>query len=131
MQYGDFANVDQPLFCYRIYDSHTKQIIKRNKEQYDAWMLEIFHYAWTTRGFDVDEKDVKFIYYYLYGCKQIWKIDTICKALGFLNRVTKKSQLLELSEKDEIIAMTRNRLYILIPYLYPLRVMNRIIKRLG
>lgn len=127
LEFGKFANIDRPLFYYRIYQSHTKSVIKRNQQEYDKWMIEIFGYAWKNRGFLLRDEDVLFIYHYLYkGNILLWWPWDIVKMFCFKCKVLVQTRRLGLIESKEIISIINSRINTLIPYFYPFRLCRQL-----
>lgn len=125
LQFGKFANVIDKLFYYRQHSSHSKIAEKSNLKQHEKWMTEVFQFAWTTRGFDFKEAEMRFLYRYLYKCSLLWWPHNIIKIMMFKNKVARQLRSLAIEEKKEIMDIIDNRIYILIPYLYPIRAFRR------
>jgi len=128
LQYGDFQNVEEPLFYYRQHNSQSKIVRNDNRTMHAKWMTDTFYYGWTTRGFTVTRKDMEFIYYYLLLNKLLWNPMRIYQCLEFRNRIKKQLLNLKLTESNDIIKSIDQRIYILVPYLYPVRALNRLLK---
>lgn len=124
LPYGTFANINKPLFYYRQHNSQSKIAERNNTNQHLEWMEYVFRYAWESRGFLVEDQDIHIIYKYLYKCSIAWYMKDIIALVKFKNKIKHQIGSLNLAEADEIMKLINDRLFLLIPYLYPIKVMR-------
>ncbi len=110
LPHGDFICIDEPTFMYRIgYKSKTKKYISDNPEWYDSFMMEIFTYAWESRGFSLTPEEISFIYYYIYSMRMLWKPKDIRLCIDLYKKIKKSSEELQLSERMHILNIYKRR----------------------
>lgn len=127
LQYADFQNVNEKLFYYRQHLSRAKTEARNDKSKHAEWMIDTFTYAWTSRGFKVERSEMELVYYVLLLNKLLWSPWQIIRLLKFRNNVLTQLEVLKLQEANDIISSINHRIYILIPYLYPIRLIDKII----
>lgn len=125
LPYARFVNVDMPLFYYRQHNSQSKIAEKSNVNKHQEWMEYVFKFAWESRGFEISDMDIEFVYTHLYKCNLLWWPHDIVKAIVFRKKIAKQLSTMKLVETNEIVGMINERLYILIPYLFPIRFYRR------
>lgn len=104
LPYGEFACIDETVFQYRnSYGSNSHRIMDNNREWYDDFMRKIFMYAWTQRGYNLEEKDIRFIHDFLYQKRLLWNLSDIRQGLITYKKIKKQSETLELKEKGLIV----------------------------
>lgn len=103
LPYGEFACIDEVVFQYRNdYGSSSHRIMDSNREWYDDFMRKIFMHAWTQRGYNMNETDIRFIHDFLYQRRLIWRLSDIQQGIRTYKKVKQQSKKLELKEKDLI-----------------------------
>lgn len=104
LPYGEFACIDETVFQYRnAYRSNSHRIKEHNREWYDSFMRKIFMHAWTSRGYDLNEADIKFIHKFLYQKKLVWKLKDIKQGIASYKKINQQSKTLDLKEKNLIL----------------------------
>ena len=104
LPYGEFACIDETVFQYRnSYGSNSHRIMDNNREWYDNFMRKIFMRAWTQRGYNLEEKDIKFIHDFLYQKRLLWRLTDIRQGLRTYKKIKKQSEALVLKEKELIV----------------------------
>ncbi len=73
LQVGKFYNLNEIIFYYRIHNSQTKKLKHKNMYKYEQDMINIFWFAWTSRGLDITREEAAFIFYFLYSRQKLWK----------------------------------------------------------
>lgn len=103
LPYGEFACIDEVVVQYRNdYGSHSHQIMDDRQEWYDGFMRKILMHAWTQRGFVLDEKNIRFIYDYIFEKHLLWRLRDIWQGIKTYNKVKYQSRSLPLKEKELI-----------------------------
>lgn len=103
LPYGEFACIDEVVFQYRNgYGSNAHKYIENNAEWYYDFTKKIFMHAWTQRGYNLDEYDIRFIYDYLYRKQRLQSLSHILQGIRTYGKVKKQSKRLELKEKELI-----------------------------
>lgn len=61
--YGQINNIDEPMFYYRVnHGSKASQNKKEYNEKYKESMMKTISLAWKNQGFELDEKDILFMF---------------------------------------------------------------------
>lgn len=103
LPYGEFVCIDETVVQYRNdYGSNSHRIMDENREWYDDFMRKIFMHAWTQRGYDLNDADIKFIHKFLYQKKILWKLPDIMQGVATYKKIRSQSQCLQLKEKELI-----------------------------
>lgn len=110
LPYGEFHVLSQKLLKYRIHNSQTTKFVKNNELVYEEWMHKIIDYAWKTRGFIVEKKEIDFIYRYMFSGKELLCLRDMYISYKLYEKIKKQSDELNLPEKDEICKVYKNKI---------------------
>lgn len=101
LPHGEFACIDEVVYQYRnAYGSKAHKYIEKNREWYDDFMRKIFMHAWTQRGYNLDEDDIRFIHDYLFRKRRLQRLSHILQGIKTYEKVKNQSKRLELKEKE-------------------------------
>lgn len=104
LPYGNFANVGECFFYYRInHGSKASMIVKQGKQDYDMEVKKILDYAWSMRGFSLEQKEVSFIYNFFNKNNKIWKPNDILMGVCIYQKIKKQIGKLKLVEGKLIL----------------------------
>ena len=132
LPYGEFACIDEVVYQYRnVYGSKAHKYIEKNREWYDDLMRKIFMHAWTQRGYNLDEADIRFIHDYLFHKRQLQRLSHILQGIKTYVKVKNQSKRLELKEKELIPRFFMRECKVLCRnYLFDNRLANAFMKML-
>lgn len=72
LPYGKFANINGAFYQYRVnHGSKANLIVKSDTGAYDEEVKKVLRDAWAASGFILEEKDIEFIYHYLFKGKRV------------------------------------------------------------
>lgn len=104
LPYGNFANVEECFFCYRInHGSKASMIVKQDKQDYDIEVKNILEHAWSMRRFSLGQKELSFIYYFLNKNTRIWKLSDIMIGICLYGKIKKQIGRMKLDEGKLIL----------------------------
>lgn len=104
LPYGKVANVEEVFFHYRInHGSKSSVIVKKDESAYDRELRKVLEYAWTMRGFVLQEKELMFIYDFLHKNIRVWKPGDIINGIRTYKKIKAQLTKLKLSEEKYIL----------------------------
>lgn len=104
LPYGKVANVEEVFFHYRInHGSKSSVIVKKDESAYDRELRKVLEYAWTMRGFVLQEKELMFIYDFLHKNVRVWKPGDIINGIVSYKKIKAQLTRLKLSEEKYIL----------------------------
>ena len=104
LPYGKVANVEEVFFHYRInHGSKSSVIVRKDESAYDRELRKVLEYAWTMRGFVLQEKELMFIYDFLHKNVRVWKPGDIINGIVSYKKIKAQLTRLKLSEEKYIL----------------------------
>lgn len=130
IQYGKIHILDEVLFHYRVnHNSQSNQSRKKDEKQYNEILMEIFAYAWKTRGFQIEHEDIAFIFTFLYSRKRLWRPKELHQAYRLFQKIKEQAEQLQLPEKDKILCNYKNALKECFIITKGIKTVHRIIRK--
>lgn len=110
VQVGKFTKLKDVIFYYRLHDSQTKQIRRKNESEYEYNMVKIFQYAWVSRGLEISTQEAEFIFRYLYNGFTLRRLKDLKIGIKLYIKIRKEFCHLSDQEKKLIMAVYRKKL---------------------
>lgn len=131
LKFGKICNIDDILFHYRINHGSKSNINKAKDEQaYNHTLKKIISYAWSSRGYDLSEDEIDFIYIFLYKQNKRITIKLFKFCNNLLSKIDEQSRRMNLDEKQmvhkEYIDLCKKNNYIFGICLVIYRLLRRI-----
>lgn len=104
LPYGNFANVEDCFFYYRInHGSKASMVVRQDKQNYDIEVKKIMEHAWGMRRFLLEEAEISFIYHFLNKNTRIWKPHDIRMGICLYGKIKKQIDKMKLDEGKLIL----------------------------
>lgn len=121
LEVGELKILPEKLLFYRVHNSKASQDAKKNKKQYDELMEKLVNFAWKSYGFDMEEKDIGFIYNYFFKQTPIWKISDLVYMCRVWKKICNQLSCFSIKDRNAVKKIFANQFERILLYLHPIK----------